>query len=85
MNGDREEITPQLTPTPRRIEEPLIWMFKQFGYITSNENVELPNMRFGERKAKKSLLKFWEKPTIERFEIRTEEAWLEYLSEVEKT
>lgn len=85
MNGDREEKTPQLTPTPRRIEEPLIWMFKQFGYITSNENVELPNMRFGERKAKKSLLKFWEKPTIERFEIRTEEAWLEYLSEVEKT
>ena len=34
--------TPVIKPEPRRIEEPILWLFKQFGYIQSNENVYRP-------------------------------------------
>lgn len=33
---------PVMKPEPRRIEEPILWLFKQFGYIQSNENVYRP-------------------------------------------
>lgn len=29
-------------PDPKRIEEPILWLFKQFGFIKSNENVLRP-------------------------------------------
>lgn len=83
-DGIREERIPLITPAPKRIEEPLLWIFKQFGYISSNEAVELPQERVGRRKAKKSRIKFWEKPTMETYTIKTEEMWLDYLSKSEE-
>ncbi len=35
-------IAPLFAPTPRRIEEPILWLFKQFGFIRSNVNVYRP-------------------------------------------
>lgn len=34
--------SPVDTPEPRRIEEPILWLFKQFGYIKSNTKVKRP-------------------------------------------
>lgn len=32
-------------PNPIRIVEPLLWLFKRFGYIKSNTHIRLPNLR----------------------------------------
>lgn len=32
-------VAPVTTPNPRRIEEPILWLFKQFGFIKSNAKV----------------------------------------------
>ena len=31
-----------MKPEPRRIEEPILWLFKQFGFIRSNTKVLRP-------------------------------------------
>lgn len=33
---------PIYEPSPKRIEEPILWLFKQFGYIKSNSPVRIP-------------------------------------------
>lgn len=40
--SDKGFKTPVSKPDPKRIEEPILWLFKQFGYIKSNERVRRP-------------------------------------------
>lgn len=35
-------FAPVVRPDPKRIEEPVLWLFKQFGYIKSNTKVQRP-------------------------------------------
>lgn len=42
VNDVTGRSSPVMEPEPRRIEEPILWLFKQFGYIQSNEKVYRP-------------------------------------------
>ena len=46
--------TPAARPDPKRIEEPILWLFKQFGYIKTNTKVNRP---FKIKQADKYILK----------------------------
>lgn len=36
---------PESVPMPKRIEEPMFWLFKQLGFIGSNDRIHLPSYR----------------------------------------
>lgn len=38
-------FVPETVPMPKRIEEPMFWLFKQFGFIGTNDKVNLPSYR----------------------------------------
>lgn len=39
---DKSNNSPLNRPDPKRIEEPILWLFKQFGFIKSNQKVQRP-------------------------------------------
>ncbi len=42
VKSDQGYSTPCARPTPKRIEEPILWLFRQFGFIKSNARIERP-------------------------------------------
>ena len=43
--NENGQFCPVMPPIPRRIAEPLLWMFKKFGYIKSDVPIRLPEPR----------------------------------------
>lgn len=63
---DKGYYAPVARPDPRRIEEPILWLFKQFGYIKANAKVNRP---FKIKQADKYLYK---KPFIGKARLEKE-------------
>ncbi len=70
-NVDKETGCPLDKPNPKRIEEPVYWLFKQFGIIESNTDVNLPRKKKGTKQEVKK--KMFKKEIIEvAYDILTE-------------
>lgn len=80
---DESTNCPVSSPNPKRIEEPIFWLFKMFGFIGTNEAVKMPNPIFikeeEEIRVKRFLTTRIEKVERER-EINTEEDLVQYLN-----
>ena len=80
---DASTKCPVSNPNPKRIEEPMYWLLKHFGFISVNENVKMPNPifvdGFKEEKVRRFLFQHIERVPTE-IKIDTEEELVKYLN-----
>lgn len=84
---DVENNRPLYEPEPKRIEEPIFWLFKRFGYIKANDKVKIPFPMQREKIEYKEIRKFLRKkivPEKTTIDIYDEETLDQYLFEQSK-